>query len=359
MAGWAIQTDGCDIAPVPLWAFHGGADETVPPEYDRAMIDAINDCNPPEVPLYTEYPNVGHNSWTRTYSNSAAPYDSLTEPRGGDCSTTSTKWLLTTRAKSPPWLNAASAYFCSSSAVRLTSPASSPSCGTSSRTAAAARLLAQLSRSPHRQAAHTDRRADVPASRRRPAILRNTQAQAQALEAELAQRGFEARVLVTMRVARPRAEECSERGAPRLVRRDLGGAAALPALLLCHHALELRRAGAATPPPAEHERLVEIRSYPEEPAYLDAMAECVRQALAKVTLPCDLVFSAHGLPLKLVKDGDPYPQQIDKTVAGIRGPPRQSAAAPLGLPVARRLLSLARASVIDAVQKPPSPTVPW
>jgi predicted peptidase len=50
---------------VPIWAFHGGADGVVSPAYSTMMIDALKKAGARE-PKYTEYPGVGHNSWTET-----------------------------------------------------------------------------------------------------------------------------------------------------------------------------------------------------------------------------------------------------------------------------------------------------
>ncbi|WP_164100720.1 carboxylesterase family protein [Candidatus Laterigemmans baculatus] len=54
---------------LPLWAFHGDADKAVPVERSREMIEAIREAG--GEPKYTEYPGVGHNSWSQTYSNDA------------------------------------------------------------------------------------------------------------------------------------------------------------------------------------------------------------------------------------------------------------------------------------------------
>lgn len=52
---------------VPVWAFHGEADEVVPAERTREMIAAMEQAG--GKPKTTYYPEVGHNSWTRTYNN--------------------------------------------------------------------------------------------------------------------------------------------------------------------------------------------------------------------------------------------------------------------------------------------------
>ena len=54
---------------IPLWAFHGADDKTVPVERSREMIEALKAAG--GAPKYTEYPGVGHNSWAQTYSDSA------------------------------------------------------------------------------------------------------------------------------------------------------------------------------------------------------------------------------------------------------------------------------------------------
>jgi predicted peptidase len=55
------------IKRVPVWAFHGDADGAVKVRRSRDMIAALKAAG--GSPKYTEYPGVGHNSWTATYSN--------------------------------------------------------------------------------------------------------------------------------------------------------------------------------------------------------------------------------------------------------------------------------------------------
>lgn len=55
------------LKDVPIWAFHGGADDLVPPSESQQMVDAIDAVNG-NVRL-TVYPGVGHDSWTQTYEN--------------------------------------------------------------------------------------------------------------------------------------------------------------------------------------------------------------------------------------------------------------------------------------------------
>jgi predicted peptidase len=55
------------LSKLPIWAFHGDQDTAVKPERSRDMIAAIKAAG--GEPKYTEYPGVGHNSWSATYSN--------------------------------------------------------------------------------------------------------------------------------------------------------------------------------------------------------------------------------------------------------------------------------------------------
>jgi len=52
---------------IPVWVFHGEADEIVPVDESRRMVEALREAGG-EV-RYTEYPGVGHNSWDVTYSD--------------------------------------------------------------------------------------------------------------------------------------------------------------------------------------------------------------------------------------------------------------------------------------------------
>jgi DNA-binding beta-propeller fold protein YncE/predicted esterase len=68
--GW----DLCIIKDIPMWAFHGAKDDVIPLANAQSVIDALKAC--PGDPLFTIYPDLYHDSWTRTYSNPAI-YDWL------------------------------------------------------------------------------------------------------------------------------------------------------------------------------------------------------------------------------------------------------------------------------------------
>jgi predicted peptidase len=59
---WAKQ-----IAPLPVWAFHGAKDKGVPLERSEAMIEALKKQG--GNPKLTVYPDAEHDSWTETYNN--------------------------------------------------------------------------------------------------------------------------------------------------------------------------------------------------------------------------------------------------------------------------------------------------
>ncbi|MBN2645816.1 MAG: ferrochelatase [Desulfuromonadaceae bacterium] len=64
-----------------------------------------------------------------------------------------------------------------------------------------------------------------------------------------------------------------------------------------------------------------IEEWHDWPAYLDALADCVREGLAAVPVAqrdnLRLLFSAHALPQKFIDRGDPYQKHVEETVAGV------------------------------------------
>lgn len=52
---------------IPVWVFHGEADNTVPVKSAKDMIEALEKVG--GKPKVTYYPGVGHDSWTQTYAN--------------------------------------------------------------------------------------------------------------------------------------------------------------------------------------------------------------------------------------------------------------------------------------------------
>lgn len=64
-----------------------------------------------------------------------------------------------------------------------------------------------------------------------------------------------------------------------------------------------------------------IEHYASDAGYLDAFAETVRDALARIPAErrngATILFSAHGLPQKFIDEGDPYVAHIEATRAGL------------------------------------------
>lgn len=51
---------------VPVWAFHGARDEVIPVSASRELVAALKAAG--SSVKYTEYPDTGHNVWTRAFS---------------------------------------------------------------------------------------------------------------------------------------------------------------------------------------------------------------------------------------------------------------------------------------------------
>jgi ferrochelatase len=143
-----------------------------------------------------------------------------------------------------------------------------------------------------------------------------TEAQAAALERELGGREAGWSVHVAMRYWNPRAADAvaaaKAAGAERLVVLSLyphySRATTGSSLADLDRALEAEGLGALP-------RTV-VRSWHDFPPYLDALAEAVAEGLRE--LPgATVLFSAHGLPVKLIEQGDPYLSHVQGTVAGV------------------------------------------
>ncbi len=61
-----------------------------------------------------------------------------------------------------------------------------------------------------------------------------------------------------------------------------------------------------------------VKSYPTDPGFIRASVELVREAQAQAgSGPRRVLFSAHGLPEKVIKSGDPYRAEVEATAAAI------------------------------------------
>jgi ferrochelatase len=144
-----------------------------------------------------------------------------------------------------------------------------------------------------------------------------TERQRHALEGALRATGGDFRVYVSMRYWYPNAKHA----ALGMKEDGVSSAVALPlypqycAATTGSSMNDLRRwmtwAGCRIP-------LAEIRSYPEHPGYVSALAETVASTVAgRGRDGMFLLFSAHGIPKAMVEAGDPYQAETERTVAAV------------------------------------------
>ena len=143
-------------------------------------------------------------------------------------------------------------------------------------------------------------------------IRRFTEGQAQALEAELANRGLDARCFVAMRYWHPFTREAIA----QLQASNCDEAVLLP----LYPQYSSTTTGSSL---NEWQRLFHddmpvhnVGPFYRHPMYLDAVVEKVEEALTRFALPAraEIVFSAHSIPMSIVAKGDPYQRQIEETV---------------------------------------------
>lgn len=64
---WTSFYANAAMARLPMWVFHGAADDVVPVEASRRLVARVRELG--GAPRYTEYPGVGHDSWTPAYAD--------------------------------------------------------------------------------------------------------------------------------------------------------------------------------------------------------------------------------------------------------------------------------------------------
>jgi predicted peptidase len=67
VCGGADEATAPALAKIPHWVFHGAKDGVVKPDRSRTMVEALKKAG--GEPRYTEYPNVGHDSWNPAYAD--------------------------------------------------------------------------------------------------------------------------------------------------------------------------------------------------------------------------------------------------------------------------------------------------
>jgi ferrochelatase len=146
-----------------------------------------------------------------------------------------------------------------------------------------------------------------------------SEAQAQALRDELRRRGDPMPVYVAMRNWRPYSEDALNAARSDGVT-DLAFVPLYPqySYSTTRSSLnELKRAMRA----ARYEaRLHVVEQYCEDPAYITALVDVTTRHLRDFRAPAEhvhVIFSAHGLPQRYIERGDPYLDQVKKTVAAV------------------------------------------
>jgi ferrochelatase len=70
-----------------------------------------------------------------------------------------------------------------------------------------------------------------------------------------------------------------------------------------------------------HPTIRQVDKWPDHPAYISLLRstldQSISEALANGNSSLHVVFSAHSLPMKIVDRGDPYPNDIERTVRAV------------------------------------------
>jgi protoporphyrin/coproporphyrin ferrochelatase len=150
-------------------------------------------------------------------------------------------------------------------------------------------------------------------------IRQQTQAQADALDAELRRRGQAHPVYVAMRHSQPNSltamTAAQKEGIEELVVIGLfpqySFSTTLSGLTGLKNALSQLR---------YDPKLHIVEEYCDHPSYVAAVADVTRRALRDFRTPAGdvhLIFSAHGLPLSYIEGGDPYYEHVKRSVSAV------------------------------------------
>lgn len=143
-------------------------------------------------------------------------------------------------------------------------------------------------------------------------LRRLTEEQAEALEAALSEAGMPMPVVVAMRYWHPTTEEAIARLAELKVDEVIllplypQYSVATTGSSLGHFREALAKSGLSV-----RQRVVD--DYHTDARYIEAIAKTVTEALDRTGPDACVLFSAHGLPESLIRKGDPYQRQIERT----------------------------------------------
>jgi protoporphyrin/coproporphyrin ferrochelatase len=154
-------------------------------------------------------------------------------------------------------------------------------------------------------------------------LLELTEIQARLLERKLRESGLEAKVYLAMRYWKPFTED-----AIAAIEKD---AVSRVVLLPLYPQFSKSTTGSsvkewnrqiAEKPNLKNIPTEIVEHYYDFPPYLDSVIERINQGLEKFPVErrdeVHILFSAHGTPMKLVREGDPYSGQICETVTAVK-----------------------------------------
>jgi ferrochelatase len=152
-------------------------------------------------------------------------------------------------------------------------------------------------------------------------LLANTKAQAAALEAALKDAGSETKVFIAMRYWHPFASETAK------AVREFSPDRVLLLPLYPQYSTTTTASSVADWERAAQAAGLRIPTqliccYPAEPGFIDALTDLAEKSLAEARRKAPdarpfVIFSAHGLPERIVKAGDPYAHEMHATVQPI------------------------------------------
>lgn len=148
-------------------------------------------------------------------------------------------------------------------------------------------------------------------------ILELTQRQASALESRLRGSGLEASVFIAMRYWHPMTADVvrniQQNGFDRIILLPLYPQFSRATTLSSMNEWKRQAGKAGLNTPTQL-----ICCYPNHPLFIQALVENINQTYVRFNgIPqeeIDLLFSAHGVPLVFIEQGDPYQLQIEETV---------------------------------------------
>ncbi len=153
-------------------------------------------------------------------------------------------------------------------------------------------------------------------------LLVNTRAQAEALQAQLAAQGIEVEVAFAMRYGRPALADVLDDLRRRGIRRILI-APAYPHYSQTTVGSTYDAVAAYIKSHRDQPEWRFIRSFPDHPPYIEALARSIERSWEKTGRPDFehgdlLLLSYHGIPVAMAEAGDPYPGECRRTTEALR-----------------------------------------